>query len=497
MISASAWRSSRCCRRPSVPFWSIDSGQATRAAVARGLRRPAALHQPQDQPAEISRALNAADVRPGREQARDRSAVTVEHAAVGVGSQAAVREGDRGLDLERVERRAAQRRGPRGKRCVQRDVPARRRGLVAAQRPQQRRPVHAPAGDSGRERLERLGARHARARVRRRGEAVHHAAVGIGRRDDALEPHLLVAQEDRARPGEAQHRLVRRLVAERLVAEAAAAEVDEDRVAGVVLGQREEVVGGEARERGGEEMPVEPAEAAARGCPDRLGHPQPVPDAPGVRADRHQIAVEADQALHELRVALEAARRDQHRAGAHLEGPFAVARLHARDRPVVVDQQPAAGAPEPDLAAGRHDALLQHLEQRDDVDAVGDAVAHLARPALAHPDAGGSDLLDRPRRSHRPPRRERRVAVGCHATRGGAVRGRPDDAGRVGGRAAGARALLDHDDAHPVAGGVRGGGQPRHAAADDEQIGTQCTLGAHRGPRPAPSTGTGRAPAGR
>ena len=114
--------------------------------------------------------------------------------------------------------------------------------------------------------------------------------------------HALVAQQHGARARQLEHDLVGHLVAERLVDEPAAAEVDQDRVARVVLRQRQVVLGLERRSAG----PAPGARRsrrvpAARRRARRRGEPEAVARAARVRADRHPVGVPAQEALDQLR----------------------------------------------------------------------------------------------------------------------------------------------------------------------------------------------------
>jgi hypothetical protein len=121
-------------------------------------------------------------------------------------------------------------------------------------------------------------------------------------------------------------------------------------------------------------VPVERTEAGAGGRARGGGEPEPVADGAAVGAHERAIRVPAEERLHERLVALEAAGRQQHGAGADL--------LPARDdtaHPALVEQQRLHRRVQPQVA----DLSSPVRVQRVDVGAVGDAEAEVLRPALA------------------------------------------------------------------------------------------------------------------
>jgi hypothetical protein len=140
-----------------------------------------------------------------------------------------------------------------------------------------------------------------------------------------------------------------------------------------------------------------------------------------------------------------------------------------RTRPSVTRRERTAD-PAPDLPARLGDRPLPAVEQGADVDAVRDAEAHLAVPAVRHLDAGRPDRGDAVVEAVDERLEQRRIAVGCHPARRRQVRGRPQDPGRQRGGATRRPCLVGDEHAQAELGRPRARGETGHAAAGDEQV---------------------------
>ena len=225
---------------------------------------------------------HAAGVRTGGQQPANRLSVGAEHARPLVDPQAGEGEGDRGDDLDHVVRRRHERRGVEPASGL--ELARLALAVVLEQRVARGFAVVAPFLGQVGELLDVLGDRRPRAALVRELELVDRLDTFDVGREHPLLVHALVGDQQCPRVGLIEHVQRAQVIADRLVAEALPAAVEQHPVLGVVEGQVRELVRVRVDDPGRDQVAVEAGVGRARGRTRGLGEAQAVAGAVEVRA---------------------------------------------------------------------------------------------------------------------------------------------------------------------------------------------------------------------
>ena len=403
-----------------------------------------AEHQRGREAAGVGAMEHAAGIRTGGQQPANRLSVGAEHARALVDPQAGEGEGDRGDDLDHVVRGRHERRGVEPASGL--ELARLALAVVLEQRVARGFAVVAPFLGQVGELLDVLGDRRPRAALVRELELVDRLdAFDVGREHPLL-VHALVGDQQRPRVGLIEHVQRAQVIADRLVAEALTAAVEQHPVLGVVEGQVRELVRVRVDDPGRDQVAVEAGVGRARGRTRGLGEAQAVAGAVEVRAQRDVPRRGRDVLGAQVGIAAEAAGGEQRAARAN--GARAGGRLDlGADDGTVLREQPERVAAHQHLAALAHEAVAGEQEVRH----VGGAPA----PVAEHGDRLGDVHAERADERERvvialdDPASKRRVAVRIDLAHDLGGRRGPDETG-VRGRAADRLALLHEHDARAL-----------------------------------------------